>query len=172
MQVVVAPDERLRVKTKPVKKITPGLLATIKEMVKLTKTFIDPEGVGLASTQVGLDQQFFVIRCENDKFQVYFNARILKYSKAKKLYLEGCLSLPDYWGEVTRSLWVDVSYLDSSGKKIEERLKGVDAWIFQHEHDHLEGKLFVDHVLEQKSRFFKVVGKDRAGAEVFEEIKL
>lgn len=172
MEVLIAPDNRLRIKTKPVKKLTPVLLSTTKQMVALTKTFVDPEGVGLASTQVGLNGQFFVIRHENDRFEAYFNPKIHKYSKTLKVYLEGCLSLPDYWGEVNRSLWVDVSYINYSGQKIEERLRDIDAWIFQHEYDHLLGKLFVDHVLAEKTRFFKVVGRDRAGVEIFEEIKL
>ncbi len=174
--MVIAPDDRLRVKTRPVKKVTPQLLTTVKEMIKLTDSFKDPEGVGLASTQVGLDGQFFVVKHEDlegkSHYKAYFNPKIIKFSKKTKQYLEGCLSLPSYWGHVERSFWVDVTYLDSSGQKIQERLNGLPAWIFQHECDHLHGKLFVDHVLEQKQRFFKVVGKDRAGAEIFEEIKL
>lgn len=172
MQVVKAPDQKLRIKTKPIKKVTPELLKIIREMIKLTKTFIDPEGVGLASTQVGLDGQFFVAKLESGQFKAFFNPKITKYSKAVKVYTEGCLSIPNYWGEVTRNIWVDVHFMDEKGNQVNERLKGLMAHIFQHECDHLQGKLFMDLVLEQKGRLFKVIGKDRAGADVFEEVPL
>lgn len=166
------PDDRLRVKTKPIKKVTPQLKQIFDGMVKLTLSFVDPEGVGLAATQIGEDGQYFVVRHDGDNFKTYINPSITKYSKAKKLYFEGCLSIPDYWGEITRSLWVDTKYMDEEGQWHEERMKGFDAWVFQHECDHLAGKLFVDHVLEQKAKFYHVVGKDRAGAEIFEEVKI
>lgn len=171
MQVVHAPDTRLRFKTKPVKKITPQLLQTIKEMIKLTKTFIDPEGVGLASTQIGENEQYFVLKEKKGSFITVFNPQILKYSDKKKIYFEGCLSIPNYYGEVSRSLSVTVCYQNEQGKKVEDSLKGLEAWIFQHEYDHLQGKLFIDYVMESKGKLYKVVGRDRAGAEIFEEVR-
>jgi peptide deformylase len=172
MQVVQAPDPRLRVKTKPVKKISPDLLIQIKRMIKLTKTFVDPEGVGLASTQVGEDGAYFVGMNAKNQFKAYFNPEIIKSSKTIKVLTEGCLSIPNYWGEVKRHTWVDVKYMNEQGQIVKERLKGLEAHIFQHEVDHLTGKLFMDHILEQKGRLFKVVGKDRAGGDVFEEVPL
>lgn len=173
MEVVLVPDNRLRMKTKPVKKITPALLQTLKRMVDLTKTFNDPEGVGLASTQIGENEQYFVAKLsENGDFKKFINPKILKFSTKTKTYLEGCLSLPSYWGEVERSLSVTISYMDEQGNKREENFRGLVAWIIQHECDHLEGKLFVDRVLEQKGRLFKVIGKDPTGAEKFQEIQL
>jgi peptide deformylase len=172
MQVVQAPDERLRVKTKPIKKVTPNLLKTFKEMIKLTRSFKDPEGVGLASTQIGEGEQFFVLRNSDDTFTTVINPQILTYSKKTKVYLEGCLSIPNYWGEVTRHLSVSVSYMDIKGKQVKKRLNGVAAWIFQHEYDHLQGKLYMDHVLENKNRLFKVVGRDKAGGEIFQEVAI
>lgn len=170
--VIQAPDNKLRVKTKLVKKITPSYQQIIKDMIKLTKTFIDPEGVGLASTQVGLDEQYFVAKLSATEFKAFFNPKILKFSKKARIYFEGCLSIPKYWGEVTRSVWVDVSYLTLDGKETKERLTGFPAWVYQHEYDHLQGKLFMDLVLAQKGKVFKVVGKDRTGGEVFEEVTL
>lgn len=170
--VVKAPDVRLRTKTKPVKKVTPHYHQIIKEMVKLTKTFLDPEGVGLASTQIGEGEQYFIAKLENNQFKPFFNPRILDYSKRTKVFFEGCLSIPDYYGEVTRPIGVTVAYTNEEGKEVKEKLKGVTAWIFQHEYDHLQGKLFMDRILEQKSRLFKIVGKDRTGADVFEEVSL
>ncbi|MBI2021407.1 peptide deformylase [Candidatus Daviesbacteria bacterium] len=172
MYVVQAPDPRLRFKTKPVKKINQGLLNTIKEMIKTTKSFVDPEGVGLASTQIGNNEQFFIMKTTDNTFKAVFNPKIFKFSKKTKLYLEGCLSIPNYYAEITRFLTVTVSYLDEKGNEVKERLTGIPAWIFQHEYDHLQGKLFMDLALEQKSRVFKVVGKDRTGADVFEEVTI
>lgn len=170
--IVQAPDPRLRVKTKPVKKITSHHHQIIKEMIKLTKTFVDPEGVGLASTQIGEMEQFFILRLADGQFKAYFNPQILKYSKRKREFFEGCLSIPNYWGEIKRPAAVTVSYWDLQGKVVKERLTELEAWFFQHEYDHLQGRLYMDKVLEQKGKLYKVVGKDRAGADVFERVAL
>lgn len=172
MIVIQAPDQKLRAKTKPVKKITPKVLQITDQMIKLTKTFTDPEGVGLAATQVGLDEQYFVAKQPDGSFKEYFNPKILKYSKRVKRVFEGCLSIPNFWGEITRPIAVTVSYMDRDGNHIKEHLTGVDAHIFQHETDHLQGKLFMDHVMEQKGKLYKVVGKDRTGSDVFEQVPL
>lgn len=171
MQVVIAPDPRLRVQTKPVRKIKPALLQTLKEMIKLTTTFQEPEGVGLASTQIGLSESFFVAK-NGQKFMSVINPKILSQGKRTKKYFEGCLSTPNIWGEVNRYTGVKVSYLDQTGKTTTQSLKGVLAWIFQHEIDHLNGILFQDRVLEQKGKFYKFTGKDAAGADTFEEVTL
>ena len=192
MDIIHAPDQRLRLKTRPVKKITPSLLQTLKEMLKLTKTFKDPEGVGLATTQVGLGESFFVARLhESDKippsnpsqrkdrwanydkgFVAVINPKILSYSRGTKPYFEGCLSVPNIWGRVKRHTWIKASYQDVSGQNITKILKGIPAWIFQHEVDHLNGTLFSERVLEQKGKFYKFTGKDKTGTDIFEEITL
>ena len=178
LQIVKAPDPKLRIKTKPVKKINAGLINTLKEMVKLTKTFKDPEGVGLASTQVGLEEAFFVAknlpanRHGGPKFISVVNPKILSSGKHTKKYFEGCLSTPNIWGEVKRYINIKVSYQDQTGKLIKVSLKGVLAWIFQHEIDHLNGILFQDRVLEQRGKFYKYTGKDKTGDDMFEEINL
>lgn len=171
MQVVIAPDPRLRIQTKRVKKIKPALVQTLKNMIKLTKTFKDPEGVGLASTQVGLDEAFFVAK-NGTQFISVVNPRILSTGKRTKKYFEGCLSIPGTWGEVKRYLSIKVSYQDETGKIVTRPLRGVLAWIFQHEIDHLNGKLFPDRVLEQKGKFYKYTGKDKVGSDTYEEITI
>ena len=220
IKVIKAPDPALRIQTRPVKKITPSLLSTFKEMVKLTKSFKDPEGVGLASTQIGLDEQYFVAKVDGsertrkqagdtthlaggvenqsgshlrgvlnsevgkpaasakgfgepkEKFITVINPKITWTSKKVKKYFEGCLSIPNYWGEVERFIGIKVTYQDETGKQVNANLKGVMAWIFQHEIDHLSGKLFVDRVLEQKGKFYKNAGKDKTGTDIFEEISI
>lgn len=170
-KILRAPDPRLRVNTKQIKKITPELLKLAGEMVKLASSFTDPEGVGLSSTQVGRDERFFVAKF-NGTFEAVFNPAILSSSKKNKTYFEGCLSVPDYYGETVRPTGVKVSYIDESGQRVEKKLTGTSAWIFQHEFDHINGILFVDRVLEQKGRMYKYAGKDKTGTDIFEEIKL
>jgi peptide deformylase len=177
MQVVKAPDVKLRIQTKPVKKITPALKQTLKEMIKLTKTFHDPEGVGLASTQVGLEEQFFVAKKvvgkeDSDEFISVINPKITWFGKKTKKYFEGCLSIPTFWGEIDRHLAIKVTYQDETGKTINASLKGVMAWIFQHEVDHLNGILFTARVMEQKGKFYKFVGRDKTGTDNFEEVTI
>lgn len=180
MEVVIAPDQRLRIQTKRVKKINPALLQTLKEMIKLTKTFKEPEGVGLASTQVGLDEAFFVARLDESakrakngqKFISVVNPKVLFSGKRTKKYFEGCLSTPNIWGEVKRHTMIKVSYQGTDGKTKTTTLKGIPAWIFQHEIDHLNGILFQDRVLEQKGKFYKFTGKDKTGTDMFEEMTI
>lgn len=192
MQIITAPDPKLRIKTKPVKKINQALLNTLSQMVKLTKTFTDPEGVGLAATQVGLDECFFVARLHDTKqkppskptqrvsrwanydkeFTSIINPKILFYSKRTKSYFEGCLSIPNIWGEVRRHTNIKVSYQDVDGRSITKTLTGIPAWIFQHEVDHLNGILFSERVLEQKGKFYKFTGKDKTGTDIFEEVTI
>src|SRR3989338_11271333 len=118
LSVIKAPDAKLRVKTKPVKKINQTLKDTLKEMVKLTKTFKDPEGVGLAANQVGLEESFFVVKNgpptgeTGEKFIKVINPKLISTSKRTKKYFEGCLSLPNMWGEVISHTNIRVSYQD------------------------------------------------------------
>lgn len=192
MHVVKAPDPRLKIQTKPVKKINQSLKKTLLEMIKLTKTFKDPEGVGLASTQVGLSERFFVARLHDSSqipsskpserakrwvnyekdFVSIINPKILSYSKRTKAYFEGCLSIPTIWGQVKRHTSIKISYQDIKGNYFTKTLKGIPAWIFQHEVDHLDGILFTQRVLDQKGKFYKFTGKDKTGTDTFELVEL
>lgn len=192
MDVIKAPNPALKVQTKFVKKITPGLVQILKNMIKLTKTFKDPEGVGLAATQIGHAERFFVARLHDSKqippsnssqrkdrwkgygkdFVAIINPQILSYSKRTKAYFEGCLSIPTIWGQVRRHTIIKVSYQDTQGNQLMQTLKGIPAWIFQHEVDHLDGMLFTERVLQQKGKFYKFTGKDKTGTDIFEEIIL
>ncbi|MDD5147462.1 MAG: peptide deformylase [Candidatus Daviesbacteria bacterium] len=192
MEVVKAPNPKLRVKTKPVKKVGQALKNTLKEMIKLTKTFKDPEGVGLAATQIGRDESYFVGRLHDSKttplskpgqrknrwagydkeFSAIINPKILSYGKHTRTYFEGCLSIPNTWGQVKRHTNIKVYYQNSDGEQVTRTLKGIPAWIFQHETDHLNGILFSDRVLEQKGKFYRFTGKDKTGTDLFEEITI
>lgn len=142
-----------------------------QEMIALAMSYTDPEGVGLSTTQIGRDERFFVAKLQKE-FHPYFNPQILKISPKTKIYFEGCLSVPDFYGEVKRSILITVTYQDKTGQKVKKILRGPAAWIFQHEFDHINGILFVDRVLEQKGRIFKFKGKDQVGGDIFEEVRL
>jgi len=171
MKVVIAPDPRLRVKTKQVKKITPELIKLGRAMIKFTQSFIDPQGMGLSTNQIGRDEKFFVAKLGKD-FIMCFNPQIISQSPKKKVFFEGCLSIPDYYGEVKRPISIKAMFDNEGGKKITKTFSGISSWIFQHEVDHLNGILFMDHVLKHKGRVYKFIGKDRAGGEIFEEVTL
>ncbi len=171
MQIVKAPDPRLRTKTKYVKKISPELIKLAKEMIKFASSFKDPEGVGLSTNQIGRSERFFVAKI-GEEFAPFFNPVIHVFSPRKKIFFEGCLSIPDYYGETKRPLSVKVSYQNEKGEKIAKTLRGISSWIFQHEVDHMNGILFMDRVLKVKGRVFKFTGKDKAGSDMFEDIKI
>lgn len=171
MKIIKAPDPRLRAKTKHVKKITPELLKLSADMIKFAKSFKDPEGVGLSTNQIGRNERFFVAKI-GEEFVPFFNPEVHTFSPKTKVFFEGCLSVPDYYGETKRPISVKVSYLTHTGEKITKTLRGIASWIFQHEFDHMNGILFMDRVLEQKGKVFKFAGKDKTGSDIFEEIKI
>jgi peptide deformylase len=171
MIIVKAPDKRLRIKAKQVKKITPDLLKLAKEMIEFAQTFKDPEGVGLSTTQIGRDERFFVAKIGKG-FDIFINPEIHVFNPKKKIFFEGCLSVPDYYGEVKRPLSVKVSYQNAQGERVSQTLRGISSWVFQHEVDHMNGILFMDRVIEEQGKVFKFAGKDRSGADIFEEIRL
>lgn len=144
-------EDILRQKLKPVdfetiKPILPKLLQDMEE------TCLAVRGVGLAANQIGLDYRLAVILIpESDeenaplKRYVIINPEILSM-RGEKLEEEGCLSLPGLWAEVKRATDVTLKYTDENGKEQVKRARGLLAKAFQHEVDHLDGKLFIDLV--------------------------
>jgi peptide deformylase len=102
-------------------------------------------GVGLSANQIGLDFQVFVARA-NNKFYAIFNPQIIKISASRAGINEGCLSVPKKYSEVFRPDEVILIGQNKTGKKIKLKASGILARIFQHEVDHLNGKLFIDHL--------------------------
>src|SRR3972149_9534299 len=150
-RVLGVKDLRLRKKSQAVGKIdkkVKDLIADLKDTLEAQK---NPEGVGLAAPQVGKNLKVFIINHEGQK-RVIINPKILSKSKDKratkkkisrKEILEGCLSLPNYYGPLNRSLSIKIEYLDEKGDKKVEEFKGFLAQIVQHEIDHLNGILFI-----------------------------
>lgn len=144
-------EDILRQKLKPVdyNAIAPILPKLLKDM---EETCIAVKGVGLAANQVGLDYRLALILIPTSdeenaplKRYVIINPEILSM-RGSKLEEEGCLSLPGLWAEVTRATDVTIKYIDEKGEEQVKRARGLLAKAFQHEVDHLDGKLFVDLV--------------------------
>lgn len=131
----------LRVKTKPVPKVTKAVLELLSDMEQTT---IAAKGAGLAAPQVGRTERVCIAMI-NKNLTALVNPQIIFRSEEKEVAEEGCLSLPDVWMHVPRSLEIVLSYTDVRGKHIERRLIGWDARVVQHEVDHLDGVLIVDY---------------------------
>lgn len=179
LEIVSAPNPVLSQKTKSVAKIDKLTLGLIEEMKKSLNSATDPIGVGLAAPQVGKSLKIFITRpSAKSKVSVFINPRIIrkanpqkKLKEQKTRKLEGCLSLPNIWGEVLRYNEISLDYLDENGKTHNKKFKGFLATIIQHEIDHLSGILFPKRVLEQNGTLYKSE-KDEKDQDVFEEIKI
>jgi len=150
-KIVTYGDTRLRL---------PSKLLTINDCAdeliqSLFDTLSQQRGIGLAAPQIGVNQRAFIIdttlQAKEDKsverFQAaYINPEITWFSKEENSFNEGCLSVPGIYENVVRPSSIRVRYLDASFKEKEEILHGIKARIFQHEYDHLEGILFIDHI--------------------------
>lgn len=136
-------------------------------MEKALKNAVDPQGVGLAAPQIGELLQIFMIRPVADgPMTTFINPQIVKYSQrqinphTKKGIYEGCLSLPHHYAPIRRSSSVTIKYLDQTMHEKTETFSGFTAHVIQHEMDHLNGILFIDRVLEQNAKLYKVEGEE------------
>lgn len=181
-KIVNAPNPVLTQKAKPVDKIDKVILAIIEEMKTALLSAADPIGVGLAAPQIGKSLCIFITKpASNSPITVFVNPEIIENdplppvikqkSKKSQTKLEGCLSLPNIWGEVARHPTVKITYLNGKGKKITRKFRGLMATIVQHEIDHLDGGLFPKRVLEQQGALYKSK-KNEKGEDVFEEIEI
>ena len=146
--ILLHPDPRLKKVTDPVARITPEIEALAADMLA---TMYDAPGIGLAAPQVGVLNRMFVMDAQRDpqaepQPMVLINPEITWESDAQNVYEEGCLSIPDQYAEVTRPAQVRVSWLGLDGKQHEQDFDGLWATCAQHEIDHLDGVLFIDHI--------------------------
>jgi peptide deformylase len=151
-EILVLPDKRLRLKSEPVKKIDAGIRKLVDDMFE---TMYDAPGIGLAAIQIGTPKRVVTMdlskKEETEKNpQVFINPEILWRSDEKATYEEGCLSIPEYYGDVERPAQVKVKYLDLEGKTHEIEANGLLATCLQHEIDHTNGVLFIDHLSKLK----------------------
>ncbi len=181
MKVVLAPAEILRQDAQPVTFSGPKLAKIITEMRACLLSQTDPEGVGLAANQVGLPYKLFLARFTTKKgklIRVFINPEIADHSKElqkideEKTPLEGCLSLPRYYGIVKRWQWLVLRFQDENLQTKEEKFENFPAVVIQHEMDHLSGRIFVERILEQKGNLYRVTGKDKKGKETWEKVEI
>lgn len=135
-------DPVLREKALPVEEVTPEILNLIKDM---TETMYTASGVGLAASQVGVPKRIILVDGEEDGLIVLINPMIIK-SEGEIVAEEGCLSVPDIYSQVKRSLKVTVKALNQNGDPIEITKEDLTARALQHEIDHLDGILFIDRI--------------------------
>jgi len=148
MPILLHPDPRLKKVCAPVPDLSDALRVLADDM--LETMYVAP-GIGLAAPQVGVLSRLIVLDCVKDddapaEPMIMFNPEIVASSDNLNVYEEGCLSLPDHFGEVTRPAEVDVRWIDRDGNEQQAGFDGLWATCVQHEIDHLNGKLFIDYL--------------------------
>ncbi len=146
--ILIHPDPRLKRVADPIARITPEIETLAADMIA---TMYDAPGIGLAGPQVGVLQRIFVMDATRDPEaepdpMVLVNPELVWRSDATNVYEEGCLSIPDQYAEVTRPAEVRLRWLGLDGKVHERDFDGLAATCAQHELDHLDGVLFIDHL--------------------------
>jgi peptide deformylase len=173
-KILQSNDPVLRLKSKPVIKIDKKIEDLIRDLKDTLNIQKEPEGVGLAAPQIGKNLRVFAANYKGFE-RIVINPEIINIEeeiktkpvkKTKNEILEGCLSLPYYYGPLKRAAKVTVKYLNEKGEEIVENFEGFNAQIIMHEIDHLEGILFIDHIIKEKKPLYKVEGDE------WEEVEL
>ena len=151
LDIIIAPDPRLKIKAKPVARVDDDVRRLMDDMLE---TMHSANGIGLAAPQVGDKRRVIVVDVAREDEEPepirMANPEVIWASEDETPHEEGCLSLPTHYAEVIRPDSVRVRYLDYEGEIREMEASGVLATCIQHEIDHLEGVLFVDHVSSLK----------------------
>jgi peptide deformylase len=165
--IIILPDKRLRLMSLPAKTIDAELRRLVDDMFE---TMYDAPGIGLAAIQVGVPKRVVVMdlakKDDPKEPRVFVNPQVLWRSEEKAIYEEGCLSIPEFYEEVERPAKVRVKFLDIDGVEQELEASGLMATCLQHEIDHLDGVLFIDHISKLKrDRVIKKFAKAAKRAE-------
>lgn len=149
--LIILPDPILRQVSKSIETIDSEVKKLADDMLE---TMYDAPGIGLAAIQIGVARRMLVLDVSKDgedkKPLVFINPEIVSSSDARSVYEEGCLSIPDYYAEVERPAVITVKHLDRDGKEQLTEADGLLATCLQHEIDHLNGVLFIDHISKLK----------------------
>jgi peptide deformylase len=147
LPILTAPDPRLKKKSLPVETVDAGVRQLMDDMLE---TMYDAPGIGLAAPQVGVLKRVIVLDIDREDTKTgplfMANPEIVEASDEDLSYEEGCLSVPDHYSDVVRPAKVTVRYLDRDGKQQDLACDGLLATCVQHEIDHLDGILFIDHI--------------------------
>ncbi len=165
--LIILPDPVLRLVSKPIERVDAPLRKLADDMLE---TMYDAPGIGLAAIQIGEPLRMLVIDLAKEDEEpaphVFINPEVLESGDQRSVYEEGCLSIPDYYAEVERPASVRVKYLDRDGKEQEMLAEGLMATCLQHEIDHLNGVLFIDHISKLKRdmvvKKFRKLAKEKA----------
>ena len=151
LELVKAPDPRLKLVSQPIADVDKALRRFMDDMVQ---TMYAENGIGLAAIQVGVPKRVAVIDLDpggpNSKQLYFINPRIVEASGELSTFHEGCLSVPEVWDDVKRPARLTVEYTDEHGDKQTVTADGLFATCLQHEIDHLNGRLFIDHLSKLK----------------------
>ncbi len=167
--LVILPDSKLRLASEPVAEITPEIRQLAADMLE---TMYDAPGVGLAAIQIGVPKRVVTMDVSKKEGErepmVLVNPEITWRSEEKRVYEEGCLSIPEYYEEVERPDRIRFRYTTLDGETVEREADGLMATCVQHEVDHLDGVLFIDYLSKLKrdrvtKRFAKAARRE-AGA--------
>ncbi len=166
--IIEVPDPLLRKKSTPVEKVDDEVRSLIADMFE---TMYEAPGIGLAAIQVGIPKRILVIDLQEPAEEggepvrdprIFINPEIVESSEQEVPYTEGCLSVPDQYAEVDRPDRIRARWLDETGKPHDEIIEGLLATCLQHEMDHLEGILFIDHLSRLKREMIlKKLAKQR-----------
>ncbi len=151
LELVKAPDPRLKLISEPVPEVDRKLRRFMDDMIACMYT---SNGIGLAAIQVGVPKRVAVIDLDpggpKSKPIYIINPRILEVSDELSTFHEGCLSVPEVWDDVNRPAKITVEYTDENGKYQKVKADGIFATVLQHEIDHINGLLFIDHLSKLK----------------------
>ena len=149
--IQIVPEPLLRKVAKPVSTVTNEIKQLLDDMAQ---TMYDAPGIGLAGPQIGELKRLIVMDCSRDdetnELWQMINPEITRFSEESTLLEEGCLSIPGHNAEVSRPAWVEVRFSDIEGEERQIRAEGLLAACVQHEIDHLNGILFIDHISKLK----------------------
>ena len=161
--IITVPDETLKKISEPVEKVGTNEKKLIND---LFETMYQSKGIGLAAVQVGILKRILVIdvsgKDEKKNPLCFINPKIKKISNETSLYEEGCLSIPDTFIEIERPKICEVEYIDIDGKSKNLTCNGLLSTCLQHEINHLDGKLIIDHLSKLKRDIIiKKISKDK-----------
>jgi peptide deformylase len=152
--ILILPDKRLRLVSEPVAAVDDGIRTLVADMFE---TMYDAPGIGLAAIQVGVPKRIVTVdvsrKDEENRPLVFINPQVVWSSEETNVYEEGCLSIPEVHEDVERPERVRVRWTDLDGKTHEATVDGLFATCIQHEIDHLNGVLFIDHISRLKRHF-------------------
>lgn len=180
-KIITVPNPVLRKKSKLVNPPIGGdekAKKLVIDLIDTAKAAEEPKGVGLSAIQINKPVRIFVIKL-GKKFIPFINPKIIWQSKKmfsdvlekEKVFMEGCLSVPGYYGFVDRPSEAKLKWQDLQGKTQQGKFEEKEAAYVQHELDHLNGILFIDRILRQQGKIYKLE-KDKEGKEIFVEIEI